>query len=631
MTIYFREKMIKFICLIVFLLSIPVQAEGQYLENVGLEKTRVLLSKAKQSTDSGTIYDKIYNEARKLPHLNGTDSESLFLDLYFSACFLENQVTLGQTPENLTDDLYSQMLRPLGSSVDVRLYGLELTAILSRVSGVFDTRYSQSDRSGIQSSFARLITGRGRFQLQEANVEQKTRLIMDIYRHYNLNDSKYTKHKDSLGFDSFGFDSLWKEIVGKDFLVAKELSAEQVHALNCFIIAYLASKSEKYRLACDLRDVVGYLKNKVLIVDKAERKYAEPVLQALASYYYGIIAGQVEKEGPYAEPTLMDSFYETNLKQTTQRIAKINHQIRICKDGDVLPSLYDPYYDGGAWGGSMKVPRTASHYLGYFSDQHRLMPYDVWEKMRKTLGFFMPDSQDVWNQINVSLSKNPLREGLSSILIWRIDESKVHRVKIDDPRYVKEETVREAAEKKKALETRRQRDAMEYREEQERYAAERQKRKADNKKKYEEQKKKYVTTLQDLPLDKDYKKYTDEDWQHVMLWNIISGLQYVLAYPYAGTTMCYPELNIYEALDGTDFVATRMVSDGSEKAYSGYKGDEIKSAVDCLLNIFKDKDREKYSKEIKCLEVFLDITSCYGERDELSVIQDDYWIREDND
>ena len=443
-----------------------------------------------------------------------------------------------------------------------------------------------------------------------------------------MNDPKYTKHKDDFDFD---INSLWKEIIGKDFLIAKELSAQQVHDLNCFIIAYFASKSEKHRLAYDLRDVVGYLQNKVIIMDGSKRQNVEPMLQVLASYYYDIIAGQIEKEGSYTEPTLMDSFYETNLKQTTQRIAKINHQIRICKDGDVLPSLCDPYYDGGAWGGSMKVPRTASHYLGYFSDQHRLMPYDVWEKMSKTLGLFMPDSQEVWNQINAKLTKNPLREGLSSILSWRIDGSKVRRVRIDDPRYVKEETVREAAEKRKASETRRQRDAMEYREEQERYAAERLKRKADNKKKYEEQKKKYVSTLQGLPLDKDCKKYTDEDWQHVMLWNIISGLQYVLDYPYAGTTMCYPELNIYEALDGTDFVATRMVSDGSEKAYSGYKGEEIKSAVDCLLNIFKDKDREKYPKEIKCLEVFLDITSCYGERDELSVIQDDYWIREDND
>ena len=617
--------MIKFICVLVCLLAIRVQAGTEYLENIGLEKTQTLLSAAKSNPVSGTIYDKIYNEARKLTHLNGADSESLFLDLYFSACFLENKTTLGQTPENLTDDLYSQILRPLGSSVDVKLYSLELTGILSRVSGIFGKRYSQSDRSDLQSSFARLITGRGRFQLQEANVEQKTRLIMDIYRHYNLNDPKFN--------NDFGSDinSLWKEIIGKDFLVAKELSAQQVHDLNCFIIAYFASKSEKHRLAYDLRDVVGYLKNKVLIMDGSKRQNAEPMLQVLASYCYGIIAGQIEKQGSYAEPTLMGSFYETNLKQTTQHIAKINHQIRICKDGDVLPSLRDPYYDGGQWGASINVPHTLAHYLGYFSDQHSLMPYDTWKKMNKVLGLFVSDSQDIWNQINASLSKNPLREGLSSALDWRFYGARPYRETVDDPRYVKEETSSEAAEKRKVSEAKRQRDAKEYKkewEERERYAAERPKRKAENRQKHEEQKRKYVSTLQDLPLDKNYKENTVEDWKQITLWNVISSLQYILDYHHAMTTMPDLELNIYEALDGTDFVTTEMARDGGEKIYSGFDQDEIRSTVDYLLNIFKSKDSEKYSKEINGLEIFLGITSRYTSN-EFSFMRDDYWIRPD--
>ena len=409
------------------LLAIRVQAEPEYLENIGLEKTQTLLSRANLSAASGTIYDKIYNEARKFIHLNGTDSESLFLDLYFSACFLENKTTIGQTPENLTDDLYSQMLMPLGSSVDVRLYSLELTGILSRVSGVFG-----KDRSDLQSSFARLITGRGRFQLQEANVEQKTRLIMDIYRHYNLYDSKFVKDNSSLS-SIFDIDPLWKEIVGKDFLLFKELDDAKKHSLGCFIVAYFASKSEKYCLAYDLRDIVSYLKNKVLVIEKTQQQFVEQWLQSIATCYYNVISSQIEKEGSYAEPTLMDSFYVTNLKQTTQRIAKINHQIRICKDGDVLPSLRDPYYDGGQWGTSINVPCTLAHYLGYFSDQHSLMPYDTWKKMNKTLGLFMPDSQDIWNPINTSLSKNPLREGLSSVLSWRVDRTRFSRVTVERP------------------------------------------------------------------------------------------------------------------------------------------------------------------------------------------------------
>ena len=93
------------------------------------------------------------------------------------------------------------------------------------------------------------------------------------------------------------------------------------------------------------------------------------------------------------------------------------------------------------------------------------------------------------------------------------------------------------------------------------------------------------------------------------------------------TTMCYPELNIYEALDGTEFVTTRMVQDGREKVYSGFKRAEIKSTVDYLSNIFKNKDSEKYSKEINCLEIFLDITSGYCPSNEFSFMRDDYWVR----
>ena len=92
--------------------------------------------------------------------------------------------------------------------------------------------------------------------------------------------------------------------------------------------------------------------------------------------------------------------------------------------------------------------------------------------------------------------------------------------------------------------------------------------------------------------------------------------------------MCYPELNISEELDGTNFVTTKMINDGREKIYSGFKVDELQAASDHLLSIFADKT--KYSREIDCLEKFKEITHCFRYIKDCSCVRDDYWIRKDN-
>ncbi len=77
--------MMKLVCGILFVPIIQVHVSAEFLEDVNLKTTEKLLSAAKTNGAAGSTYDKIYTEALSFKALKGSDSDSLFLNLYFSA------------------------------------------------------------------------------------------------------------------------------------------------------------------------------------------------------------------------------------------------------------------------------------------------------------------------------------------------------------------------------------------------------------------------------------------------------------------------------------------------------------------------------------------------------------------
>ncbi len=481
--------MIKLIYLVSFLFVTVVQINASHLEDIDLSTTQATLTSAKSSfankSNKDTLYQNIYNEVRKRKPLKGSDAESLFLDLYISTCFLAHQEK-GQQPESLSDDLYSQMLAPLGGTPYAYLSALELTGILSRVRGI----HKPNDRSTLDpfhNTFANLMTGRGRFKLKESTEEKRQQLIMDIYRYYNLNHpiSGHLSKSPQLNLGS-----LWTEITGDSFDLATHLSSgshdiHQEHAFNCFIISYLASDSPAYRLLVDYEDApMGILKHlKRKFGEENYRKY-EGQIRGRFFYFYKVISSQI-MGGQYTEfdqyirdksqcdqskLKLLDGFYSLNLKNGTLEVAKINHQIQFLSEGDVIPSLQNciqsflkhgcpdsrcsEFHKEKCSGASTNEGSLAAS-LGALSSQVTLTPYATWVAMMDTLvgkGKWDREGQarKVWNAVNGAVGADqPLRRGLFSFLEHKVLRDRVlyaKEQKVNDPRFVPQKTQKEKEE-----------------------------------------------------------------------------------------------------------------------------------------------------------------------------------------
>ena len=440
--------MIKLVCGILFLMITNIHA-SEYLEDIYLEKAQKVLSAAKADQTLGSIYiySKIYTQARNYIPLKGSDSESLFLNLYFSACFLQCQETEGLTPENLSDNSYRRMLAPLGGySKDVVLAASSLTGILSRVSGIFDRNsFWEGHRTGLQSSFARLITGQGRFKLEESTEERKRRLIMDIYRHYNLNDPMFGR-ASKRGGSGTNIDLLWNEIVGDNLDSDKRIggiNATQEHTLSCFIVAYLAASSAEYRLGDVSSDLVSYLMNKMDINDLGKQQTINQIILS----FHDIISSQITSNN--VQQDVLDAFYSANLQKNAEKNARLNQQFDIfntLESDDGVPSLtacVDEWFSNP----DLRVGRAyMAHSLGVLSFQTKLTSYSEWQEMmealhiRKTIDRV---NKEVWEGLDEALSKNPLRKSLFSFFEGRIEADKVTASQKRDPRYPKEKTLKQ--------------------------------------------------------------------------------------------------------------------------------------------------------------------------------------------
>ena len=467
-----------------------VQINASHLEDVDLSTTQATLTSARSSfankSNKDTLYQNIYNEARKRKPLKGSDAESLFLDLYISTCFLAHHEK-GQQPENLSDDLYSQMLEPLGGTPYAYLSALELTGILSRVRGIFKSN-KPSNMDPFHKAFANLMTGRGRFQLEESTEENRQQLIMDIYRYYNLNHpitGNLNKKQD------FDLDSLWTEITGDSFDLATHLSngsydIHQEHAFNCFIVSYLASDSPAYRLLVDYESaplgIFDHLKTK--FGEENYRKYEEQI-RGRFFYFYKVISSQI-MGGQYTEYDqyirdksqcdrarlkIMDAFYSLNLKNGTLDVAKINRQIQLASKGDVIPSLqssiesllkssrpFSRYYEFHKEKTFSKAATNEGNLaasLGALSSQVTLTPYVTWVAMMDILvgkGTWDREgkARKVWEAVNGAVGVDqPLRRGLFSFLEHKVLRDRVlyaKEQKVNDPRFVPQKTQKEKEE-----------------------------------------------------------------------------------------------------------------------------------------------------------------------------------------
>jgi hypothetical protein len=583
--------MIKLVCGIFFLMITNIHA-SEYLEDIDLEKAQKVLSSAKADQAWGTIYTKIYTQARKLQPLKGSDSESLFLNLYFSVCFLAHQETEKLPLENLSDNSYRNMLAPLGSySRDAVLAASSLTGILSRVSGIFDRNSLwEGNRTGLQSSFARLITGQGRFTLEESTKERKRRLIMDIYRHYNLNDPMFGR-ASKRGGSGANIDLLWNEIVGNNLNSDKRIggiNATQEHTLSCFIVAYLAASSAEYRLGDVSSDLVSYLMSKLGINDLDKQQTINQIVLS----FHDIISSQITSNNVGQD--VLDAFYSANLQKNAEKNARLNQQFDIFNSlnpDDGVPSLKTCVEERL---NELRIGRVyMAHSLGVLSFQTKLTSYSEWQEMMKVLDIrknIDRFNKEVWEKLDEALSKNPLRKSLFSFFEGRIEADKITASQKRDPRYPKEKTLKQI---QKEWDAQRQREQKAQQEQAEREA------KAQKLAAEEIFRKSGLKRLPETEFNKkrDNWEALKADWNRfITLKDVIDGLESELV----AFTDVLP--NFYQILNGTEIIT---VTETQHQRTLNFKFSAVRTLYKKLA-VFVNPDKNPgYDEEFKYLGKFL--------------------------
>ncbi len=460
--------MIKLICGIFFLMITSIHA-SEYLEDINLEKTKKVLLAARASGVSDTIYNRIYAKARSFVALKGTDAESLFLNLYFSACFLEHKTNLELNPEKLSDNLYRCMLEPLEGNLNgMFLTALDLTGILSRVNGMFQAgprEITIDPQKLCDTAFSRLITARGRFGLVQSTEERKRQLVIDIYRHYNLNDPMFGMASQRHGAAP-NVDLLWSEIVGGSLEPAKRavldptINSIQEHALNCFIVAYFASHSPEYRLSdyeTSRASLFEYLVGKLgKSLQRNESQWNNHF-----RYFYDIVSSQITSDG--IRHKVLSAFYDANVQQNAQRNARLNQQFDILRQFDIsIPhDRGDGIFSLNTYLAERRFDHLISedflaHSLGVLSFQTGLTSYFEWIEMldllKSNINLTTNIKLKLWEKLEAALLKNPLRKSLFSIIEERIEADKVIASYKRDQRYSKEKTLTQVEKEKDLIE-----------------------------------------------------------------------------------------------------------------------------------------------------------------------------------
>ena len=223
-----------------------------YTTDTSFEKTSQLLSKVRpqlindQKKDFFTINSFL---RENLIPVTGTDTDSAFLNIYFSAALLHNAQAFNEMPENLSNQTYEHMIAPFAVH-QRKLSALLLIDLLTYVNGhlaaVKPKLTSTSPEDKVNYSFAKLVTGQGRYRLKRfATEEEQRRLAAAIFRQYNGNDPSIL---NGVRVSSNSLNQLWQEIMGSPRRIM-DTSREFCHRLSCFMLATIGIVSAKNDLA----------------------------------------------------------------------------------------------------------------------------------------------------------------------------------------------------------------------------------------------------------------------------------------------------------------------------------------------------------------------------------------------
>ncbi len=224
-----------------------------YTADISFEQTSQLLSKVRPQlvNDQKKDFFTINGFLRKnLVPVTGTDTDSAFLNTYFSAALLHNAQAFNEMPEDLSDHTFQLMLEPLNATQQ-KLSALLLTDLLTHVNGHLNSvkpkAASTSPEDKVSYSFARLVTGQGRYRLKKsATEEEQRRLASAIFRQYNGNDPRIL---NGVKVSTNRLDQLWQEIMGSPRRIIIDTSREFAHRLSCFMLATIGMVSTKNDLA----------------------------------------------------------------------------------------------------------------------------------------------------------------------------------------------------------------------------------------------------------------------------------------------------------------------------------------------------------------------------------------------
>ena len=424
----------KIILKMTLLVTLSSALQAEYFVDASLDQSKIFLTKAQTRRDGSTTFEKIYNEISSWDVLKGFDEKSLFLDSYFSTSFYHVYQTYRIAPENLTDNLYNQILAPLGGRASA-LGAFDLTGILSRVQGIVPVaRFSFFDSDHmLKQSFSQTITGRGRFKVKRTfNVYAKKQLILDIYRKYNT--SMQGNH-----------DLHWNEIVGDSY----QNNADLGHVLSCFAVSYFAAASNQYGLkdASVKSDVLAYIQNKMGSSFSRFRKTIN------IDYLYGVLFKSIT-DGSVVDSSFMQHFYTHNSYDQAQnrrhRYGQLNQQLNILKTldpDDYIPSLK---FDGDRMSGqTSRIALLKS--LGRLSFQTGLISYSQWEEIM--IAFFgraewqrVENTHGYYELVKTQLEKNVFRENtLFTFMQQKVNGNRIFLRQIKDPEYVNEKTAKTIA------------------------------------------------------------------------------------------------------------------------------------------------------------------------------------------
>ncbi|MCX7337852.1 MAG: hypothetical protein NTX76_01030 [Alphaproteobacteria bacterium] len=415
--------------------------------------------------DASDAFHKIYDTLTAKAPSDLPSAQDDFIRGYFSSCFQWLHEKKGTLPEKVDNAQFQKILDPLGPTPleperRPPLTVLTLSSVLSALSFEVDEKKGNSD---LQNSFARLVTGRGAFEVaKSSSIEDRNKLMGTIYQHYYTRpDYGRTSSSSSSMSYSDTLNKLFPEIMGE--------CKNKKQALYTFTIAALAvwrntdawNQSEGKTAG---EQMISWLKKNPNLNEKEFSQALISVCKSLddiaqsASRYFG--ANEKDFRAELREINQKHEFFvdrvaQAFVKNSDQQIFSdfLNKKVDLVTNR-ALSQVGNP--------ASARQPLLKA--LIALSSRDRILDKDTWVKyVQNNYQQFSIAAEEIWNTVEMNSVYCPYFSDLSKLVsnLYKIKSVPIKRSEQRDAEvlsYLKQEQRREeAAERGRAEQEERRR------------------------------------------------------------------------------------------------------------------------------------------------------------------------------